>query len=268
MTAARSSATMPTGSEPIRVGRVADATADRLRTRILGRAFEDGQRLPSVGDLADQFDVSVAAVREAFRILETEGLVSIHRGQHGGAVARLPNARTAAYTVALTLNSTGTDIGDVLGAQREIEAVCAALCARRPDRHRVVVPRLQELNVAARELLDGPPTEFHRTMAAYHRALAETCGNDTLALFVGIVESICFPKNEAWGEESARRDQSSTRRAKQRALADHTLVAELVAAGDDVEVARVIRDHTAGDRRSRPSRHDEAVDASSIRMIW
>jgi GntR family transcriptional repressor for pyruvate dehydrogenase complex len=268
MTTARSGTTSTAHTEPIRIGRVADAIADRLRARILGRAFEDGQRLPSVGELAAQYRVSIAAVREALRVLETEGLVTIHRGQHGGAVARLPDARTAAYTVALTLNSGGTDIGDVLRAQREVEAVCAALCARRSDRRRAVVPRLRELNDMAAELLDGDPTEFHRTMAAYHRALAERCGNDTLGLFVGIVESICFPKNEAWGEESARRDHSSTRRAKQRALADHVLVADLVAAGDHEEVARVIRTHAAGDPDARPSRHAEAVDASLIRMSW
>jgi GntR family transcriptional repressor for pyruvate dehydrogenase complex len=256
------------GVEPIRVGRVADAVADRVRRQILAGTFDDGQRLPAVGDLADQLGVSVAAVREAMRVLETEGLVTIHRGQHGGAVSRRPSARTAAYTVALTLNGTGTGIGDVLVAQREIEAVCAALCARRPDRRSVVVPRLRELNDGAAHLLDGDATEFHRTMAAYHRALAETCGNDTLSLFVGIVETICFPKNEAWGEESAQRDLQRTRRAKERALADHISVCELIEAGDDVEVARVIREHTAGDPRLRASELGEPVDASLIRMSW
>jgi GntR family transcriptional repressor for pyruvate dehydrogenase complex len=268
MTETQSVTTALAGAAPVRVGRVADAVAERIREQILIGAIDDGQRLPAVGYLAAQLEVSVAAVREALRVLETEGLVTIHRGQHGGAVSRRPNARTAAYTVALTLKSTGTDIGDVLGAQREVEALCASLCARRPDRLLVVVPRLRALNARASDLLDGPSTEYHRTMAGFHEALAEGCGSDTLALFVRIIESICFPKNEAWEERSAERDLQRTRRAKARALEDHKLVCDLIEEGDDVRVAQVIHAHTGGDPRSLPGRFDEPVDASVIRMSW
>ena len=105
-------------------------------------------------------------------------------------------------------------------------------------------------------------------MAGFHEALAEGCGSDTLALFVRIIESICFPKNEAWEERSAERDLQSTRRAKARALADHILVCDLIEEGDDVRVAQVFQAHTAGDPRSLPGRLDEPVDASVIRMSW
>ena len=48
--------------------------------------------LPKQEDLTDEFGVSKAAIREACRILETEGLLSVRRGNVGGAVGARADA--------------------------------------------------------------------------------------------------------------------------------------------------------------------------------
>jgi len=62
----------------------AEAVADRLRDRILSGEVPNGGMLPKLEDLTEEFRVSKASLREACRILETEGLLSVLRGNVGG----------------------------------------------------------------------------------------------------------------------------------------------------------------------------------------
>jgi DNA-binding FadR family transcriptional regulator len=83
--------------------RVAELVADALRQRILGGDLTDGQLLPNQENLLTEFSVSKPSLREALRILEAEGLITVRRGNVGGAVIHQPQARHAAYTLALVL---------------------------------------------------------------------------------------------------------------------------------------------------------------------
>ena len=108
---------------------VAEAVADRLRQRILsGDDYADGM-LPKLEDLTAEFGVSTAAMREACRILQTEGLISVIRGNTGGAVVHRPTAGNVAYTVGLVLQSRGVKMPDVAAAIERFEPLCAELCA-------------------------------------------------------------------------------------------------------------------------------------------
>ena len=46
----------------------------------------------------ERFGVSRPTLREAFRGLESESLISVRRGAHGGARVHLPNADVAGRT--------------------------------------------------------------------------------------------------------------------------------------------------------------------------
>ena len=69
--------------------------ASRLRNEILSGRLTEGDSLPRQEDLLADFKVSPPAVREALRILETEGLISVRRGNVGGAIVHLPTARAS-----------------------------------------------------------------------------------------------------------------------------------------------------------------------------
>src|SRR3954469_25717857 len=118
----------------VRSPAVAEIIADRLRQRIVEGELQDGDLLPKQEELLAEFGVSKPSVREALRILETEGLVSVRRGKLGGAVVHGPHANNAAYVLELVLRSKGVAVDDVAAALRHLEPVCAALCAARPDR--------------------------------------------------------------------------------------------------------------------------------------
>src|SRR5437868_49816 len=104
--------------------------------------MSDGATLPKLDDLTAEFGMTKSTVREACRILETEGLLTVRRGTGGGAVAHSPSAQTAAYTIGLVLQSQQVSIPDVASAVHRFEPLCAELCAERPDRSTTVLPAL------------------------------------------------------------------------------------------------------------------------------
>jgi GntR family transcriptional regulator, transcriptional repressor for pyruvate dehydrogenase complex len=67
--------------EPIRKSRVAEEVADRIRVLILDGTFPTGQALPAERALAEWFGVSRGSIRDAFRTLETIGLLVTRHGQ-------------------------------------------------------------------------------------------------------------------------------------------------------------------------------------------
>lgn len=73
---------------PIRAIATHELVADQLRSSIILSRFLPGQKLPPERDLAAQLGVSRTTVREAVRVVESEGLVETRRGATGGIFVR------------------------------------------------------------------------------------------------------------------------------------------------------------------------------------
>ena len=70
--------------------------ADELRRLIIEGHLKEGDSLGHEPDLIERFGVSRPSLREALRILEAEGLISVVRGVLGGVVVHRPDHRQAA----------------------------------------------------------------------------------------------------------------------------------------------------------------------------
>jgi DNA-binding FadR family transcriptional regulator len=110
--------------------RRAELVADDLRDRILRGDLADGEVLPKLEELRQQYPMSLPSLREAMRILEVEGLVQVRRGNVGGALVRRPSATNVASTVAMVLAAERVDVDDVREAVRELESSSTARSAR------------------------------------------------------------------------------------------------------------------------------------------
>ena len=70
------------------VPKASDVLAARLREMILSSGLAEGTPLPTERELVTQSGLSRASVREALRVLETEGLVVTRAGRDGGSQVR------------------------------------------------------------------------------------------------------------------------------------------------------------------------------------
>ncbi len=166
--------------------RMSEQVAGHLRDQILDGSLH---ALPRLEALARQFSVGPTAIREAMRILETEGLVTIRRGNVGGADVHRPNADGVAYMVSLVLQSRSTELGDVGAALRHLEPICATLCAASADRGLSLVPTLRALVEEQREAV-GDGRRTRDAIDRFHQAIVTGCGNETLMLLVGALQTV------------------------------------------------------------------------------
>ncbi|HVX21137.1 MAG TPA: FCD domain-containing protein [Acidimicrobiales bacterium] len=247
--------------EQLRQPRLAELVAGALRNEILSGNLTDGDSLPRQEDLLDDFGVSPPAVREALRILETEGLIRVRRGNVGGAVVKAPSAGGVAYMVGLVLQSWQTPLADVGRALGEVEPVCAALCARSRDRYQTVVPVLRDLVEEQGRVIEDT-VAFNQASRRFHEALVANCGSDTLKVVVGALEAV-WSSHEHRVYELGPEPDMEVRRA---ALRAHEKLVDAIEAGDEAAAAARARSHLEATQSYTMARKGESgVSADLVR---
>jgi GntR family transcriptional repressor for pyruvate dehydrogenase complex len=224
--------------------RTAEIVADELRRQIIDRELTDGDLLPRQEVLVEQFNVSLVSLREALRILETEGLVSVRRGNRGGAVVHAPAKASAAYMLGLLLQSDYVPLGDLGTALQELEPMCAALAARRPDRAKTLIPKLKEINDSMAEHIDDG-ARFTEIGAQFHDEVVRGCGNHTMIAVVGSLEALWTGHLQWWAEETAAKGEYPSLGKRRIALSTHTKMADSIEAGDGERARRLAARHLA-----------------------
>jgi DNA-binding FadR family transcriptional regulator len=175
-----------------RVPKTAELVAHRLRREIVSGALSEGDVLPSESALTEQFGISRPTLREAFRVLEAEQLISVRRGAHGGAHVHAPNPDVAARYGGLVLEHQGTTLADVYAARVMIESPCAALLARR--RTTDDLARLWQ-SVEEGESFAGDRHRLIRHHTDFHALVVRLGGNHTVTLFSSMLRHIIDTAN-------------------------------------------------------------------------
>lgn len=151
--------------------------ADQIRDLITAGDLVAGQRLPSEAEMIPLFGVSRSTIREALRILSTNGLVVTRRGVNGGTfVAELDGSRvegvlnSALETLVLTNQ---VDSQDFLTAWMAIEGPAARLAARRKGGE-----FLADLEVSSRAPREGSArAERLKQSSNFHFAVLSASNN-------------------------------------------------------------------------------------------
>jgi DNA-binding FadR family transcriptional regulator len=224
--------------------RIAEIVADELRRQIIDGELADGDLLPRQEVLVEQFNVSLVSLREALRILETEGLVSVRRGNRGGAVVHAPAKASAAYMLGLLLQSDYVRLADLGLALQELEPTCAALAARRPDRADTLVPELKEINDEMAAHLDdgGRFTEIGRQ---FHDHVVRGSGNHTMIAVVGSLETLWTSHEQQWANQTEAQGTYPSLAKRRAVLNTHVKLTEVIEAGDVDRARRLASRHLA-----------------------
>lgn len=222
--------------------RVAEIVADELRGRIMSGALADGELLPKLDDLLEEFPISKPSIREAMRILETEGLISVRRGKFGGAVVHSPKITTAAYMVGLVLQSQAMTLQDVSDSLSVLEPACIRLVVERDDAAVAVVPVLEEnCEEAARHLEDGP--RFTRLQRVFHNRLVRHCPVRPLVVLVGVLEALWSAQEVEWADQIEAAGDYPTLQLRRESMRAHEEIVEAIRSGDSTLAERRARQH-------------------------
>lgn len=174
---------------PVRFPKTAEIVADDIRKRIVRGDLKEGDYLPLEGELKSTLGISRPTLREAFRILEAEKLISVVRGSRTGARVHAPTAQAVSRYAGFVLQSQGTTIRDIYDSRLAIEPFCAWRLAKSRDMGAVEaleaeVRRLTILVEEARYI------DFMIGLVEFHRLVVEQAGNRTLLLITNMLHDI------------------------------------------------------------------------------
>jgi GntR family transcriptional repressor for pyruvate dehydrogenase complex len=201
--------------------------ADELRQRIIAGEFDEGEALGNEQDLIDRFGVSRPSLREALRILEAEGLISVRRGVLGGVVAHRPDQRQTARTAALVLQARNVPLADVYEARTILEPAAARTVAASRGR-KAAAQRLRELIGAESDAIEDPEA-FAVANSRFHGELVAMAGNQTLTIVYEMLDEVVTRAVEAVSQADGDDGSVATR---QRGVRGQLKLADLIEQGD------------------------------------
>ncbi|QKV96108.1 FadR family transcriptional regulator [Streptomyces sp. NA02950] len=203
-------ADMTAAWEPVPRSRTFELVLARIEEQILAGNLRVGDRLPPERELVELLGVSRAAVREALRVLEAQGVVRSRVGTgpaSGSVISAMPSdglSQLLRFHMALA----NFPLMDVVEARATLERSSARLAAERATeddlaRIRAPLARMDEAGL--------PREEFNDHDTAFHVAIAEAGGNRLMADMTIAVRSAvrhtlltAFHKLSDWEAVAAR----------------------------------------------------------------
>jgi GntR family transcriptional repressor for pyruvate dehydrogenase complex len=194
---------------------------DQLRETILSD-LSDGKPLGSEDELVLRFGVSRPTLRQAIRILQAEGLVTVRRGLHGGMFVRIPSTDTVARSMSVLLRHRGATFADLTDVMIPLSVELMRLAAENPDvaARRAVAQRIHEYQLQT-ELTDDQQILHASGFVA--RRVDELVDNPVLSVLISALGDLV---------SNGLPDAPSGRGHVAEARAHHLEVADAIAEGD------------------------------------
>jgi len=213
--------------------------AAQLRRQIVTGQLKEGDSLPPESALMAQFGVSRPTLREAFRILESEQIIQIRRGAHGGAHVLVPDATAAGRYAGTLLQYRGATLADLHQARGALESTAVGTLAKK--RSAGDLRRLERALAEGEDLLGDPVTFGEKHDLRFHRLLVELAGNQTMIVLVDMVFAIIERHNQSF--INAHRDDADAERSVKATQRAHVKIVDLIRAKDADKAAVFWRRH-------------------------
>ncbi len=223
-------------SSLVRVPKAGELVATDLRRQIITGELKPGEPLPTESVLMGRYGVSRPTLREAYRILESESIIKVLRGAHGGARIMAPDGATAARYTGLLLQYQGVHLADVYRARTAIEVSAVGELASAPAKKIAVLAELVE---RGGDLLDDA-YGFARHDTAVHQAVVDLAGNATLSVLASMLLHIMDAHNEHF---MSLHGEAHEKQADQLAFRAHKKLVKLLQAGDAAAAQAFWRKH-------------------------
>lgn len=185
------------GREVLRLGPTADLrrrqpkTSERIArdiaSHIVDNKLAPGTMLPTERDMIESFGVGRTTLREALRLLETRGVLTIKSGPRGGPVVRRPRPSDLSEALTLILEFEQSSLGDVFEARVALEPKLARLAAARISEE--AVDQLQaSVDAMMGDLVNHDV--FLEENQRFHSLIADVAGNVVLGVFTETLKTV------------------------------------------------------------------------------
>ncbi len=151
---------------------------DQIQSAICDGSLKDGDKLPSEMKLTKMFNTSRGTIREALRVLEQKGLISVKTGVKGGPIVKEANTRPMSESIALLIRHQKVSLQHLAQFRKILEGHIAAQTALMAGKNEI--KQLKAILKEAKIHIKTKPSgweEFHKMDATFHMVLAKIAKN-------------------------------------------------------------------------------------------
>lgn len=164
--------------------------AEAIKSWVVERGLQPGDRLPGEADMIARFGMSKGTIREAMRLLQAQGLVETKTGPGGGSFVGEVSADRAHALLANYFYFRNVSIDDIYQVRVQLEPENAAALAGRLSSEQI-----QELRaIMARYQTPAETADEERAQHVdsllFHAKLAEFAENALLGFIIGFLAQI------------------------------------------------------------------------------
>jgi DNA-binding FadR family transcriptional regulator len=154
--------------EPLSRSNLAEGAADSIRADILAGRWALGEKLPNEASLSAMLSVSRGTIREAVRVLVSQGYLETRQGS--GTYVRSVTDANRSFSMARRAS-----LKDQFEARCALDVEAARLAALRQTP--AIITHLRELLVARGHSFESDREDFVRRDLAFHKAVIAASGN-------------------------------------------------------------------------------------------
>lgn len=217
------------GGSALRVPKTAELVANSIRRRIIQGELSEGDTLPPEAQLMEQFGISRPSLREAFRILEAERLITVKRGSRSGALVSLPKVESVSRYASYYLQAAGVLVRDIYEARLALEPYVVRKLANAPSKPAIARLREEAARLAGFYESDNE-REYMIASAHFHSVLMEVGGNATLHFLTRVLEDVIAQYQKRFVQSEAAAFER--KRGREMGVKSITKLIDLIAAGD------------------------------------
>lgn len=165
-----------------------ELVAREIVEEVLNLGLQPGEVLPSETAMMSRYQVARATLREALRLLEAQGLVTIKPGPGGGPVTTAVDASNLGRTSTLYFRLAGATYRELAEAMEVMQPWLAELAAKRADPE--VARKALTASLEATDAVRGDAEGIWRVAPQFHEIVYSLSGNLVLSTSASALSAI------------------------------------------------------------------------------
>src|SRR3990172_2275444 len=220
--------------QPVVQRRASDNVAKQILQLTESLRLRPGDKLPSERDMRDQLQVSRTTLREAIRLLESQGVLEVRQGL-GTFVSDRPTLAGLPVRWSRWVEENKEQLLELLQVRAALEPLAAGLAAQRASEQdvRKMTEFLDQLDAA---VSGGDLDRAVKGDIAFHQSISECGGNSFLVRLNADINVSLLESRYAYYSLSSRAEVSRL---------GHRRILEGIAAGDPESASNEMREHVA-----------------------